>query len=132
MNVGELNSTAANLISSHDLGRHIAHLAENSEVLLVCGYVVVVANQKISGVRIEEEASVVEVLIRVALLVELLEGVAKGDTPLYHNRLGIKGVLTGKVGHEGYVILRTKIHHISEIAVIEVDKNLRPQEFVRG
>ena len=75
MNVGHLSVAGARVcVSSHDLGRHVAHLSENAEVLLVGGNVVVVANKQVTGVGIEEEASVVQVLVGVSLFVESLEG----------------------------------------------------------
>ena len=73
MNVGKLYRTVSSLITSDDLGSHVAHLTEDSEVLLVCGYVIVVTDEKRSGIGIEEEASVVKILVGISLLVKLLE-----------------------------------------------------------
>ena len=73
MHVGHLCAAILQLVTAHDLGRHIAHLAENAEVLLVRGHVIVVADEQSTRVRIEEEAAIVEILIGIALLVQLLD-----------------------------------------------------------
>ena len=82
MYVGQLYRAAARFISSDDLGGHIAHLAEHTEILLIRGYVIVVTDKKRAAIRIKEEAAVVQILIRISLLVKLLEGSAKGYAPL--------------------------------------------------
>ena len=100
MNVGKLHRTVTSLISSDDLGSHIAHLSKDSKVLLVCCYVIVVANEKRACRRIKEKASIVYILIRIARLMKLLECGAKGYSPLKHHTLVGKFVLAGEVRHK--------------------------------
>ena len=77
MNVGKLHRTVSSLISSYDLGSHVAHLTEHTEILLVCGYVIVVTDEKRSGIGVKEEASIVKILVGIAFFVKLFECGAK-------------------------------------------------------
>ena len=62
MNVGHLTLFRARInVTANNFRRHIAHLAENSKVLLVSGHVVVITDEKIARVCIKEEAAVVQV-----------------------------------------------------------------------
>lgn len=126
VNVGHLSLLCARIdVTAHDLGRHVAHLAEYSKIFLVGGHVVVVANEQVARVGIKEEASVVQILVGVSFLVELLEGQAKLDAPPQKRGLVSAFVFTREVGHKGHVVLRSQVHHVAE-AVLGLHESARP------
>ena len=63
------------LLAHNNFGSHVAALTGNTKVLSIRSNIIVVANQNITGLRIDEKVAVVQVLIAVSLVMKLSESV---------------------------------------------------------
>ena len=82
MHVRELSLACFEItITTHNFRSHVSYFTKNTKVLLVCGYIVVVANQQISRLRIEKETTIVQILVGESLFVQFLKCNAQLNTP---------------------------------------------------